>query len=57
VKILLVDNSPGMGGSVRIAAALACGVAERGAEIVVAASQPDVFAPLLGDHVPLLTVT
>jgi glycosyltransferase involved in cell wall biosynthesis len=56
VRILLVDNSPGMGGSVRIAAALMNGLAERGVEVAVLASRPDVFAPLLGERVRLLEV-
>ncbi len=56
MKILFIDNSPSMGGSVRIGAALVRGVAERGAEVAVLASRPDAFAPLLGDAVPLLPV-
>lgn len=56
MKVLLVDNSPSMGGSVRNGAALARTLAKSGSEVALLASRPDLFSPLVGDRVVLAEV-
>jgi len=56
MKILFIDNSPSMGGSIRHCASLATGLAARGIETTIVPSRPELFQPLIGDRVRLLTV-
>lgn len=51
MKVLFIDNTPSMGGSIRNCAELANGLAAAGEQVGVAASRPDLFAPLLTDNV------
>lgn len=56
MKVLFIDNSPSMGGSIRNCASLAAGLAERGVETGVIASHPEFFRPLVGEKVHLATI-
>ncbi len=56
MKVLFIDNTPSMGGSVHTCAELANGLAAGGAQVAVAASRPDLFAPLLSAQVAALPV-
>jgi glycosyltransferase involved in cell wall biosynthesis len=56
MRILMVDNSPQMGSSIRCAASLLRDLAENGHEVGLSASRPDLWAPLLGDKVRVYPV-
>lgn len=51
MRVLLIDNSPTMGGSIRSAAGLLTGLVARGAMPTLLASRPDLFRPLVPDSV------
>jgi len=51
MKVLMIDNSPRMGGSVHSAALLLSGLAASGVEVTLVASRPDLFAPRLDERV------
>ncbi len=49
MKVLIVDTSPSMGGSIRSGAELIKGLAAAGDEVAVTASRHDLFRELVGD--------
>lgn len=57
MKILAIDNSPAMGGSVHHLAAQIRVLSESGARFRLIASNPDLFADLLPPDVPVSTIS
>jgi glycosyltransferase involved in cell wall biosynthesis len=56
MRVLLIDNSPGLGGSIHSAATLLRSLDAKGVVVGVAASRPDLFEPLLPDGATRLPV-
>ncbi len=56
MRVLLIDNSPQMGGSIHSAATLLRGLRDYGVEVGVVASRSDLFAPLVGEDTEIIQI-
>lgn len=56
MKILMYDTTPDMGGSVRSGAALLNGLTQRGDQVALIASRPDLFSGVLGNSIRIFDV-
>ncbi|MDP8222771.1 MAG: glycosyltransferase family 4 protein [Candidatus Lernaella stagnicola] len=56
MRVLLIDNSPQMGGSIHSAATLLRGLSSLGVQTGLVASRPDLFASLLGEETTRLPI-
>ena len=56
MKVLVIDNSPGMGGSIFTAVAILNGLIQFGEPAALAASRPDLYRPLLNEAVRFLEI-
>lgn len=56
MRVLIIDNSPSMGGSVRYCAQLASELAQRQTPVGLLASRPDLYRPLLAPGVEIFAL-